>query len=450
MKKFLTLLTTIVATATLFAQTSPAYNSLAIGTNATASGQNSLAVGYNSKAGGVNSGAIGQSIATADGSVGLGQGSTASGPYSIALNGGTSSGERSFSTNGGFASALYSIALGGFASGPSSVTLGTIRTNGKKGAVAIGDVNDNGSFGNNADNQMMMRFAGGFKLYTSSTLQALSIDPNGTVGIDQSNQNRGNLAGGLIFGIQSGEGIASNRSGGGTNPWGLDFYGGGINRMVITNGGRVGIGTTSPQQHLSIGTGMNIDQNNSNNGSLNSGLTFGSGSGEGIASNRSGDMNRNSYGLDFYAGGINRMCIRNDGRVGIGITVPQHSLHVVGNILASGTVQAVGIPTPSDIRYKKNILPITSALKTVMALSGYTYLLRKEEFPEWSFDSKPQYGLIAQEVETVLPELVYTGADGYKAIEYSRIIPFLIESIKEQQKQIDELKKLVVTLIKNK
>ena|SRR5687767_7568660 len=446
MKKFLSLLTTIVATATLFAQTSPAYNSLAIGTNATASGQNSLAVGYNSKAGGVNSGSIGQSIATADGSVALGQGSTASGPFSIAMNGGTSSGERSFATNGGFASSLYSIALGGYASGASSITLGTIRTHGKKGAVAIGDVNDNGSFGNNADNQMMMRFAGGYKMYTSSTLQAFSIDPNGTVGIDQSNQNRGNLAGGLIFGIQSGEGIASNRSGGGTNPWGLDFYGGGINRMVITNGGRVGIGTTAPQQHLSIGTGMNIDQNNVNNGTLSSGLTFGSGSGEGIASNRNGNWSTNQYGLDFYAGGVNRLSITNSGNVGIGILVPGGGakLHVSGNIYATGTIN------PSDIRYKKNILPLTGALQTVMALSGFTYALNKEKFPEMNFESRIQYGLIAQEVETVLPELVYTGEDGYKAIEYSRIIPFLIESIKEQQKQIEELKKIVVTLIKNK
>lgn len=449
MKKFLSLLTTIVAVATLFAQTTPAFNSLGIGTNATASGQNSLAVGYNSKAGGLNSAALGQSVANSDGSIALGQGSTAGGLYSVAVNGGTSSGERSFSTNGGFASGRYSIALGGFASGPSSITLGTIRTHGKTGAVAIGDVNDNGSFGNNADNQMMMRFAGGYKMYTSSTLQAFSIDPNGTVGIDQSNQNRGTLTAGLIFGIQSGEGIASNRSGGGTNPWGLDFYGGGINRMVITNGGRVGIGTTAPQQHLSIGTGMNVDQNNSNNGSLNSSLTFGSSSGEGIGSNRSGG-GINAWGLDFYAGGINRMVIRNHGNVGIGITTPVEKLHVVGNIIASGTVQAVGLPTPSDIRYKKNILPITSALKTVMALSGYTYLLRKEEFTEWDFESRTQYGLIAQDVETVLPELVYTGENGYKAIEYNRIIPFLIESIKEQQKQIDELKKLVVTLAKNK
>lgn len=220
--------------------------------------------------------------------------------------------------------------------------------------------------------------------------------------------------------------------------------------MVITNGGRVGIGTTAPQQHLSIGTGMNIDQNNVNNGTLNSGLTFGSGSGEGIISSRNGGFATNQYGLDFFTNSISRITITNSGKVGIGIIVPQHALHVVGNILASGTVQAAGVPTPSDIRYKKNILPITSALKTVMALSGYTYLLRKEEFPKWSFESKPQYGLIAQEVEAVLPELVYTGEDGYKAIEYNRIIPFLIESIKELQKEIDELKKIGCHDHKNK
>src|SRR5688572_10968596 len=424
MKKYLFLITTMIATAKLFAQTAPSYSSLAIGANATASGQNSFAVGYNSKAGGINSGAIGQSIATADGTVALGQGSTASGPFSIAMNGGTSSGERCFATNGGFASSLYSIALGGYASGASSITLGTIRTNGKKGAVAIGDVNDNGNFGNNADNQMMMRFVGGYKLYTSSTLQALNIDPNGTLGIDQSNLNTGSLNSGLIFGFQSGEGIASKRNGG-NNQYGLDFYSNFINRLSITNAGRVGIGTTTPQQNLSVVGGMNIDQNNQNSGSYQAAaLTFGSVSGEGIGSNRSGG-GINAWGLDFYAGGINRMVIRNHGNVGIGITSPVEKLHVDGNVMVSGKVQAVGLPTPSDIRYKKNILPISNALKTVMALSGYTYFLRKEEFTKWNFEARVQHGLLAQDVETVLPEIVYTGDDGYKALDYSRIIPFL-------------------------
>ena len=52
-------------------------------------------------------------------------------------------------------------------------------------------------------------------------------------------------------------------------------------------------------------------------------------------------------------------------------------------------------------------------------------------------------GVIAQEIEKVLPEVVEKRDNGYKAVKYEKIVPLLIESIKEQQKQIEELKKLI-------
>jgi hypothetical protein len=269
---------------------------------------------------------------------------------------------------------------------------------------------------------------------------------NGAIVVDPNNANYGNLNSSLLFGSPTGEGIASKRGGGG-NQYGLDFYTNHTNRLTITNQGRVGIGTIIPQKQLSLSGGMNIDQSNSNNVNLNNGLTFGSSSGEGIASNRIPGVNQ--YGLDLYAGGINRLLITNSGNVGIGIAAPTVKLHVGGAILATGNI------VPSDIRYKKDILPITDALKTVMSLSAFTYFLKKEEFPEMGFDSKPQYGLLAQNVETVLPEIVYTGQNGYKALDYTRLIPFLIEGMKEQQQaiekqqqQIDELKKIIDFLLK--
>jgi hypothetical protein len=50
-------------------------------------------------------------------------------------------------------------------------------------------------------------------------------------------------------------------------------------------------------------------------------------------------------------------------------------------------------------------------------------------------------GVIAQEIEKVLPEVVTTRDNGYKAVKYEKIVPLLIEAIKEQQEQIDELRK---------
>ena len=276
-----------------------------------------------------------------------------------------------------------------------------------------------------------------------------SADVSGKITVDPNNLNVGTLNPGpsLLFGGPTGEGIASRRSGGG-NQWGLDFYTNHINRIAITNGGLVGIGTTTPQKQLSIATGMNIDQLNQNVGLINTNtLTFGSGSGEGIGSNRVGGINQ--YGLDIYTNNLPRVFITNAGNVGIGIAAPTTKLHVAGAITASASV------LPSDIRYKKNILPINSALKIVMSLSGFRYLLKTDEFPQMNFDTRTQYGLLAQDVEKILPEIVYTGNDGYKALDYTRLIPFLIEGMKEQQqmidkqqKQIDELQRMMVAMMK--
>lgn len=123
------------------------------------------------------------------------------------------------------------------------------------------------------------------------------------------------------------------------------------------------------------------------------------------------------------------------GQVGIGTVSPSESLQVVGNILASGTI------VPSDRRYKQNIKPVSNALSTVMRLKSSTYEYNIGQFPDKGFNSGNQFGLIAQDVEKVLPDLVTTYADGYKGINYTEIIPLLIKAIQEQQAQIDELKK---------
>lgn len=117
--------------------------------------------------------------------------------------------------------------------------------------------------------------------------------------------------------------------------------------MRIKAAGRVGIGMTDPQQTLSVATGMNIDQSNSNNGAIaDNVLRFGSNSGEAISSNRVGTDNL--FGLDFYTGSAKRMVVANGGNVGIGITTPTAKLHVAdGSVVFSvpGDIGGAG-PTP--------------------------------------------------------------------------------------------------------
>jgi hypothetical protein len=100
----------------------------------------------------------------------------------------------------------------------------------------------------------------------------------------------------------------------------------------------------------------------------------------------------------------------------------------------------------SDRRLKENIQPINDALCKVIGVSGNTFNwkpLSKEEIQTIHGNTGRDVGVIAQEIESILPEAVTTRDNGYKAVNYEKIVPLLIEAIKEQQKQIDELKSKV-------
>jgi hypothetical protein len=81
-------------------------------------------------------------------------------------------------------------------------------------------------------------------------------------------------------------------------------------------------------------------------------------------------------------------------------------------------------------------------LQKVLALRGVNFDWKTNEFPTRSFSENRSLGFIAQEVEKVLPEVVQTekNAEGYKSVQYDKIVALLVEAIKDQQKQIDSLK----------
>jgi hypothetical protein len=131
----------------------------------------------------------------------------------------------------------------------------------------------------------------------------------------------------------------------------------------------------------------------------------------------------------------------NGGNVGIGTTTPTVKLEV------NGRLKTLGINEISDERYKKDINTLSNALKNIMGMRGVSYNWRRNEYPDKNFDDRLQIGLIAQEVEKIYPELVNTDANGYKSVEYSKLVAILIEALKEQQliiagqkQDIDELK----------
>jgi len=117
---------------------------------------------------------------------------------------------------------------------------------------------------------------------------------------------------------------------------------------------------------------------------------------------------------------------------------------VSGSITATGDVVAF---STSDKRHKHNIVLISDALSKVTKLNGVTW--------EWNEDvddatkQTPKTGLIAQEVQEVLPEVVKERGDGFLALDYSKTIGLLVEAIKEQQTQIHSLTLEIEKLKKN-
>lgn len=91
--------------------------------------------------------------------------------------------------------------------------------------------------------------------------------------------------------------------------------------------------------------------------------------------------------------------------------------------IAGSTISATDFNSTSDISLKKNVSVIENALDLVNRLEGVNF--------EWKDSSKPAIGVIAQQVEDVVPVVVNTGSDGIKRVSYDSLIPILIEAIKE-------------------
>ena len=193
---------------------------------------------------------------------------------------------------------------------------------------------------------------------------------------------------------------------------------------IYYNTGNVGIGTTSPTALLTIGAssgtpGYNINFTGSPPATI-----------AGQTANTSTGELRNfaftNYFPTFYSNNAERMRIHSSGGVSIGNTTDPGA----ANLSVSGTVTA-----SSDARLKENVKEIPNALDKVNAIRGVTYTRNDMEDKERLYT-----GVIAQEIEAVLPEAVFEGEDGIKSVAYGNMVGLLIEAIKELKKEIDELK----------
>jgi hypothetical protein len=130
--------------------------------------------------------------------------------------------------------------------------------------------------------------------------------------------------------------------------------------------------------------------------------------------------------------------VTRDGDMGLGKAPGAgFKLDVEGDIRGT-RVFAQGVELTSDARFKTNLQAITDALSIVRKLQGVSYDWNRAAFPDRGFSPRPQIGVIAQEVEKVLPELVSTDAQGFKSVNYTGFIPVLIEGLKQQDTRLDE------------
>lgn len=232
--------------------------------------------------------------------------------------------------------------------------------------------------------------------------------------------------------------------------------------MIVRGDGNVGIGTASPQTKLHVwssSTGNNVEvaRFTSSYGGTGDGPLIRFTNYLSYASNpNSGEYNlgaikaydfASSWGgaLQFLTannigGGGNliaAMTIDSSQLVGIGTASPSYKLHVEGNVSGISIYASHDIAAFSDITVKKDVERIENAVDKVKELNGYTYVRTDDA------TGTRRAGVIAQEVQKVLPEVVSQNPDGTLNVAYANMVALLIEAVKEQQKEIDELKRML-------
>ena len=249
-------------------------------------------------------------------------------------------------------------------------------------------------------------------------------------------------------------------AGGGSNSTAVGYY-----ALNLCNGG---------QNNTALGWNTMVNQTN---GSYNTGLGT-----QAMYSNISGSYNTsvgqsalssNTLGSNNTAIGYNADVASNNlsnaTAIGNGASVTASNYIQLGNgsvtkVVTSGSVVAAGTTLTSDIRLKRNILPLTKSLDLLLKLKPVSYE-KKTSLTSTDYSIK-ENGFIAQELQKVFPTLVTEGTDKDKllSVNYTALIPVLTKAMQEQQseiatqktqiaaqqKQIDELKSLVDKLVNKK
>ena len=238
--------------------------------------------------------------------------------------------------------------------------------------------------------------------------------------------------------------------------------GGPTEKMRITGAGNVGIGTTSPDTPLSTSRGIVINSGASNDVQIRmqNNATGSTGSDGGLLSISGSQMylwNYEASNLIFGTNNSERMRIDSSGNIGIGTTSISYRVDISGDArILSGSL-GVGVApnatdgridasndivaySTSDQRLKENVTPIENALEKVKTLTGVEFDWKEETAHVHGYHGH-DVGVIAQDVQAVLPEAVRTNDSGYLSVRYEKMIALLIEANKELAARVEELEK---------
>lgn len=236
------------------------------------------------------------------------------------------------------------------------------------------------------------------------------------------------------FGAGWGSGIRLENTSGGARTYGMYSASDGnwyfadqtatATRMLINSAGRIGVGTTSPDQSLDVVGGIRARGGAPGGfGANNNGFTF----------STPGDDDSGVFSL-----GDNQVSIYNNatevvrvtgGNVGIGTPAPSQRLTVNGNVLANN------VAVPSSGRFKDHVVPMDDALRNLLKLEG----VRFDWKPEWAAQRpgrEHDIGFVAEDVAKIFPEVVFRDDQGnVTGMDYSRLTAVAVQAIKQQQAQ---------------
>jgi len=232
----------------------------------------------------------------------------------------------------------------------------------------------------------------------------------------------------------------------------FQWYTNGVVGMTLSNN-LLGIGTSTPTTVLDVSGAIHtnnvlyldstslpnqINFSNNKGGSAQIGMAYND-TQFGTYAKSNDLMVRNMYAsgriLLQVQSNATAICVGSNNNVGIYTTTPSYRLHVDGTIYATGDITAF-----SDIRKKMNLEIIQNALDKMDKISGYTFdMVEPIKDAEQRHVTTRHAGVIAQEVEAILPEVIYEDEKGYKGVAYGNLTALLIQAVKELRAKVDVL-----------